>query len=70
MRNAKLKALIFSMGESQRSIGLSAKIAESRLSHYINGRLELTRRERRSLARVLKINEAELDEQTAFTAVK
>jgi len=70
MRNAKLKALIFSLGKNQRSVGVAAKIPESRLSHFINGRLELTQKERKSLAKVLKINEAELDEQTALTAAK
>jgi plasmid maintenance system antidote protein VapI len=70
MKNGKLKGLICSMGKNQRSVSVAAKIPESRLSHFINGRLELTPKERKSLAKVLKINEAELDEQTALAAAK
>jgi len=70
MKNGRLKGIIFSLGKNQRSVGVAAKIPEGKLSDFINGRLELTPKERKSLARVLKINEAELDEQTAATATK
>lgn len=70
MKNGKLKGLIFGMGKSQRQVAIEAKVPETRLSHFINGRQDLTPKERKSLAKVLKINEAELDEQTALTATK
>jgi len=70
MKNGRLKGLIFEMGKNQRQVSVAAKIPESRLSHFLNGRLDLTPKERKSLARVLKINEAGLDEQTALLAAK
>ena len=70
MKNGRLKGLIFGLGKNQRQVSVAAKIPESRLSHFLNGRLDLTPKERKALARVLKINEAELDEQTAPAATK
>ena len=70
MKNGRLKGIIFELGKSQRQVSVAAKIPEARMSQFINGRVELTQKERKSLARVLKINEAELDEQTALTAAK
>lgn len=70
MKNGRLKGLIFAIGKNQRQVSLEAKIPETRLSHFINGRQDLTTKERKSLARVLKIGEAELDEQTAPVSVK
>jgi len=70
MKNGRLKGLIFEMGKNQRQVSVAAKIPEARLSHFLNGRVDLTPKERKTLARVLKINEAELDGQTALAAAK
>ncbi len=70
VKKEKVRAIIFERGTTQRKIAIEAKIPESRLSHFINGRQELTPRERRSLARVLKITESALDEPTAFSVNK
>ena len=70
MKNGRLKGLIFELGKSQRQVSVAAKIPEARMSQFINGRVDLTQKERKSLARVLKIKETELDEQPALTAAK
>lgn len=69
MKKGRLKDIIFESGKNQRQISRETKIPETKLSAFINGRMDLTPKEKKSLARVLKISEAILfDEQQSAMA--
>jgi plasmid maintenance system antidote protein VapI len=69
MKKGRLKGIIFESGKNQRQISRETKIPETKLSAFINGRMDLTPKEKKSLARVLKVSEAILfDEQQATMA--
>lgn len=55
VQNTALKLAIVASETRQRDIARSARIHETRLSHIVRGRLVATDRERKSLARVLRL---------------
>ncbi len=62
---AKLKGAIFESGKTQTEVARLSGINQTYLSQAIQGRLILRADEQRRIARVLKLNPAELFEETA-----
>lgn len=66
-RNTQLRDAVFRSGRFQYEVAREAELTETRLSRLVQGRAEPTAKEKRSLARVLRVQENKLfgDEEAA-----